>query len=40
MLEAVWNVVVIVLALTGAITWLIGILAFVQFYLLDKSMED
>lgn len=40
MLEAIWNVVLIVLALTGAITWSIGILAFVSVYLLGKSIED
>jgi hypothetical protein len=40
MLEAVWNVVLIVLALTGALAWSIGILAFVSIQLLNKSVED
>jgi hypothetical protein len=39
MLGAIWNVVVIVLALTGAFTWSIGILAIVSIYLLDKSID-
>jgi hypothetical protein len=40
MLEAVWNVVLIVLALTGALAWSIGILAFVSIHMLNKSIDD
>jgi hypothetical protein len=40
MLETVWNVVLIVLALTGAMTWVFGALIVIFYWLCSRPHQN